>query len=382
MKSPLLCLLAAATSLSGLAHGSPVTGDPETLSGRQAAAQYEAYAFAYFTGNSKDGENIYFAASNGNDALDWQELNGGKPVLTSTKGTTGLRDPFVIRSPDGRKFFLLATDLSIGSGTSWGDAVRIGSRYLEVWESTDLVTWSEQRHVLVSPETAGNTWAPEAYYDQDLGAYVVFWASSLYAETDTNHTGNSYSRMLYTTTQDFVTFAEPEIWQDSGTARIDSTVLKSGKTYYRFTKDEGAVTGCTDIIQESSEDLLAQLNGWVTVASCIGRNAGTKAIEGPTSFRANPGDVNGDKFYLFVDEYGDRGYIPLETADIAKPNWKVSSNFKLPTSPRHGTVLPITAAELQRLKSSLGTLKEERSDETGSLIPGLYVPSKCRLTPR
>jgi len=82
------------------------------------AEEYEGYAFAYFTGNSIAGEKIYLAASKGNDALQWNELNGAQPILTSTQGTKGLRDPFLIRSHEGDKFFLLATDLSIGSGTS------------------------------------------------------------------------------------------------------------------------------------------------------------------------------------------------------------------------------------------------------------------------
>lgn len=315
---------------------------------------YEAYAFSYFTGNSLEGENIFFASSIGNDALKWQELNGGQPVLTSSLGTKGLRDPFLIRSPEGDTFYLIATDLSIGSGTSWDDAVRIGSRYLEVWESHDLKTWSAQRHVLVSPPTAGNTWAPEAYYDEDLGAYVVFWASSLYDESDTEHTGSTYHRMLYVTTRDFVTFSTPEIWQDAGTSRIDSTVIKADGVYYRFTKDEGASsTGCTDIIQERSTSLLATLPSWTIVDSCIGRKAGTAAVEGPTSFKSNVGDANGDKYYLFVDEYNDRGYIPLETTDIANPVWTVSPSFSLPKSPRHGTVVPITAAELASLTSGI-----------------------------
>ncbi|KAH8597584.1 glycosyl hydrolase [Bisporella sp. PMI_857] len=339
-------------------------------------AEFEAYAFAYFTGNTIAGEKIYFAASQGNDALHWNELNGGQPVLTSTKGTKGLRDPFIIRSPEGDTFYLLATDLSIGSGTSWGDSVRIGSRYLEVWESNDLKTWSAQRHVLVSPATAGNTWAPEAYYDTDIGAYVVFWASSLYAETDTSHTGSTYHRMLYVTTRDFVTFSSTQIWQDAGMSRIDSTVIESNNVFYRFTKDEGASgTGCSDIIQESSSSLLASLPSWTILDTCIGRDAGTSAVEGPTVFHSNPGDVNGQKFYLFVDEYSGRGYIPLETADISKPSWKVSASFSLPTSPRHGTVIPITAAELAGLTGS--SSKSKRSAiakrEGSPVLPGLYA---------
>jgi beta-xylosidase len=333
---------------------------------------FEGYAFAYFTNNSKAGENIYLAASDDNNALSWTELNNKQPILTSNEGTKGLRDPFVIRSPEGDMFYLLATDLSIGSGTSWGDAVRVGSLYLEIWESSDLKTWSQQRHVKVSPDTAGNTWAPEAYYDATIGSYVVFWASSLYEESDVDRTGPTYHRMLYVTTRDFVTFSEPEVWQDAGMSRIDSTVIQESDVFYRFTKDEGAGgTGCTDIIQERSDSLRATLNSWTQVAACIGKNAGTSAVEGPTAFKANPQDVNGDKFYLFVDEYGGRGYIPLETADIANPSWKVSSSYKLPSSPRHGTVIPITAKELAGLTA---TTVAARDTTSGSpVLPGLYA---------
>ncbi|MBB2975571.1 beta-xylosidase [Microbacterium endophyticum] len=322
---------------------------PVTVKAKLADQEYEGYAFAYFTGNTLAGEKIYMAASDGNDALSWSELNDGQPVLESEYGTKGLRDPFVIRSPEGDKFYLIATDLSIGGGTSWDASQRSGSRYLEVWESTDLINWSEQRHVRVSPDEAGNTWAPEAYYDESIGEYVVFWASKLYDSADTNHTGSTYNRMMYATTRDFVTFSEPQIWQD-GTSRIDSTVLEVDDVYYRFTKDEGAgTTGCSDIIQESSESLRAPLNEWTMTDSCIGRDAGTQAVEGPSIFKANEGDVNGDGYYLFVDEYGGRGYIPLHSDDIANPDWKVPASFDLPASPRHGTVVPVTAAELEAL---------------------------------
>lgn len=316
-------------------------------------SSFEGYAFAYFVGDSLAGENIYLAASTGNNALDWTELNGGQAVLSSSQGTRGLRDPFIIRSHEGDTFYLIATDLSIGSGTSWNDAVRTGSRYLEIWDSHNLVNWSAQRHVLVSPPTAGNTWAPEAFYDDELGAYLVYWASSLYDASDVEHTGTSYHRMLFATTRDFITFSEPQIWQDAGSSRIDSTVLKAGNLYHRFTKDEGAgSTGCADIIQESSAQLEDTLESWTVIATCIGAQAGTAAVEGPTAFKSNPDDVNGEKYYLFVDEYGRRGYIPLETQDIANPNWTVSQSYNLPGSPRHGTVLPVTAEELAVLTAS------------------------------
>jgi beta-xylosidase len=351
----------ATVTLTATAHVGAASADRAIeLTVREAPtpAAYEGYAFSYFTGNSIAGEKIYFAASRGNNALEWDELNDGQPKLESTMGEMGLRDPFLIRSPEGDRFFLIATDLSIGRNGNWDRAQRQGSRYLEVWESTDLVNWSEQRHVLVSPPTAGNTWAPEAYWDETLQQYVVFWASKLYAENDPDHTGNTYNRMLYATTRDFVTFSEPRIWQDRGESRIDSTVIKEDGVYYRFTKDEGGGgTGCSDIIQEKADSLTAvDLPGnpsWSFMDACIGRDAGTSAVEGPTVFKANSGDTSGSPYYLFVDEYGGRGYIPLGTNDLENPNWQVAADYNLPASPRHGTVIPVTGAELDVLREGI-----------------------------
>ncbi|WP_084039359.1 family 43 glycosylhydrolase [Demequina sp. NBRC 110053] len=329
-------------------------------------APFEGYGFSYFTGNSIDGEKIYFAASDGNDALHWDELNGGEPMLESEYGTRGLRDPFIIRSPEGDTFYMIATDLSIGRNGDWGAAQTNGSQYLEVWESDDLVNWSEQRHVKVAPDNAGNLWAPEAYYDESIGAYVVFWASKLYPDND--RSVSVPNEMLYSTTRDFVNFSEPQGWQ-TGLSRIDSTVLEEDGVYHRFTKDEGAgTTGCSDIIQEYSDDLRAPLDEWEFVTGCIGDNAGTGAVEGPSIVKSNPGDVNGDHYYLFVDEYGGRGYIPLQTDDIANPDWQVASDYDLPASPRHGTVFPVTAAELETLRAEIVTADPVKADEDGQVL--------------
>lgn len=86
-------------------------------------------------------------------------MKGGNPVLTSTLGTKGLRDPHIIRDPSGSKFYLIATDLKMygGASGSWDQVQRTGSKSISVWESTDLKTWSAQRLAVVSPTTAGMT---------------------------------------------------------------------------------------------------------------------------------------------------------------------------------------------------------------------------------
>ncbi|MGW0737491.1 family 43 glycosylhydrolase, partial [Streptomyces sp. NPDC002851] len=89
-----------------------LAGPPGIAAAADRQDPYTGYLFAYFTGEgTADGEQIRMALSRGNDPLHWRELNGGRPVLTSDLGEKGLRDPFVIRSPQGDKFYMIATDL-------------------------------------------------------------------------------------------------------------------------------------------------------------------------------------------------------------------------------------------------------------------------------
>lgn len=85
------------SSLAFLASASAAVIPREPVTRRQDAVVNEGYVFAYFRDNSLEGEKIFLAASNGNNALDWVELNDGNPILTSTEGTKGLRDPFLIK---------------------------------------------------------------------------------------------------------------------------------------------------------------------------------------------------------------------------------------------------------------------------------------------
>ncbi|NGO09826.1 family 43 glycosylhydrolase [Streptomyces sp. HC44] len=310
-----------------------------------AKAALKGYMFSYFTGEgTSDGEQLYAALSKGNDPLKWRELNDGKPVLTSTLGEKGLRDPFIIRSPEGDKFYQIATDLRIYGNGNWDASQRTGSKSIMVWESTDLVHWTNQRLVKVSPDSAGNTWAPEAFYDEARGEYVVFWASKLY--DNEAHTGDTYNRMMYATTRDFHTFSEPKVWIDRGYSVIDSTMIKHDDTYYRLSKDERNNTSSTPnskfIFQEKSDSILDP--SWDFVAEGIGKGE-MSAAEGPLVFKSN----TEEKWYSFLDEFGGRGYIPFETTDLASGNWTPSTGYDLPSKPRHGTVLPVTQAEYDRL---------------------------------
>ncbi|MCH6231173.1 family 43 glycosylhydrolase [Microbacterium sp. CFH 31415] len=326
------------------------------------AAADSRYLFAYFTADTIAGENIFLAASQGNSAMTWDVLGGGAPLVTSTFGEMGLRDPFILRAPEGDRFYLIATDLSIGRNGSWDRALDQGSAHLEIWQSTDLRTWSQQRHVKVSGPNASMTWAPEAYWDAAAGEFVVYWSSRVYLDGtrpyDKAGTPNStYSKVMYATTRDFVTFSPAKVWEDAGD-RIDSTMIEDDGTFYRFTKE---VTGCVDIVQESSGDMHALTvpgdYAWQTDASCISKTARntTRTTEGPTIFRANAGDTSlpagvDEGFYLFVDDFTGVGYLPLFTESLAAPQWRTVTGA-LPKS-RHGSVLPVTLNQWEAAKGA------------------------------
>jgi hypothetical protein len=307
---------------------------------------YVGYLFSYMLGEgSSNGEQVYFALSQGNDPTRWRQLNGGRPVMTSTVGTRGARDPFIIRSPQGDRFYQIATDLRIYGNGNWDAAQRTGSKSIVVWESTDLANWSAPRLVRVSPDTAGNTWAPEAYYDETLGQYVVYWASKLYPSNDPNHTASTYNRMMYATTSDFRTFSAPQPWVDKGYSTIDSTMIRHNGTYYRFTKDERSASQSTCgkfIIAETSTTILNR--NYSFLRDCIGRGSLSQG-EGPLVFKSN----TEQRWYMYIDEYGGRGYIPFTTTDLSSGQWSAVSSYSLPGRPRHGTVLPVTQAEYDRI---------------------------------
>ena len=158
-------------------------------------------------------DRIYFATSE--DGSQWTDLRAnGSPVLSSEIGDKGVRDPYLIRSPEGDKIFLIATDLSIYHRGGWGNAkaTSTGSTKLVVWESTDLVNWTEPRLVDVAGKIpgAGCAWAPEAFYDEATGNYVVYWAT---ASDESNSLGDRMN-MYYCTTRDFYTFTDPVLWID------------------------------------------------------------------------------------------------------------------------------------------------------------------------
>ncbi|WP_171683406.1 family 43 glycosylhydrolase [Paenibacillus planticolens] len=320
-----------------------------TVKEKPEAQDYQGYFFPYFAGEGySNGEQLYFALSQGNDPLHWTELNGGNPSILSNLGEKGLRDPYIIRSPEGDKFYLIATDLKIYGNNDWTAAQRTGSLAIMVWESTDLVNWSEQRMVKVSSDLAGNTWAPEAFYDKTTGEYVVFWASKMYS--DATKSGSPHQRIMYAKTRDFYTFTEAQEYYNPGYSVIDTTMIEHDNKIYRFTKDERNYNASTApngkmVFEQVSDSIFGN---FTTITEGIGKGS-ISVGEGPLVFKAN----GSNKWYLFIDYFSGGGYKPFETTDLASGVWTMSTNYALPSKPRHGTVLPVTMTEYNQLSAKV-----------------------------
>lgn len=313
------------------------------------------HLFAYFTGEDRaDGEQVRFTLSEGPGMSRWTEL-AAIPPLAPADG--GARDPFLVRTVDGSGFHLLATDLRIHGGAGWEEAIAHGSRNLLVWDSADLSSWEGPRRVEVMPERAGCVWAPEAVYDPGRDEYLVFWASTVYAEDDPGHHSPSYQRMFCAATKDFRNFGEPRAWLDTGHPVIDSTVVEDDGWFYRFTKDE-RLPGTPDapdakfVFVERSRDLTSQ--EYEPVTHGVGRGVdgapGVAHAEGPIVLAA----PDGPGWLLLLDEFGDRGYMPFRADRLDSPKWRPAVDpgvHTLPPGLRHGSVLPLTEAECAALRS-------------------------------
>lgn len=384
-----------------------------TVKAANTQEEYAGYLYAHFNehaGTTYDGiQQIFFGISK--NGTDWTALNNNQFVAESSVGDHGVRDPYIIRSAEGDKFYLIATDLDIDGYKypgNWGMMASQGSMGLVIWESEDLVNWSEPRLIDVASEiNAGMAWAPEAIYDEATGEYLVFWSSG--------KTNGKCNYIYVAKTRDFWNFTEPELYSNAsnlndGTpdaqgnprGNIDASIYKEGDTYYRLIKDESDIS----IRLQSSKKLLAygpdlkaddyvsvtwnedeekmpnrgalfqRINneGTITVTDSTGNSVTKPCLEqfafnyeGPTMFKFN----DREEWCILVDEYGRgaaagsgpaRGYIPFVSKNLDQENsvyLPSDDEFIMPDAAKHGTVIPITQKEYDALMSKWGTPKQE-----------------------
>ena len=307
----------------------------------------QAYLFVHFREKSTpDGEQVHFGLSK--DGFHWEAVNQGRPIAWAYYGAKGVRDFTIVRCHDRQKFYIFATDLSLAYGmrnqyhNSWYEISVNGSKYFSVWESDDLVNWSEQRLVKIGDDKFGCMWAPDLIFDKENEDYVLHW-SSPHHDYPNGEKGIYYSRI-----KDFEHFTKPEVlYRKSDSGVIDSAIYEENGIYYMFVKSE----------ENPAKNMLLKANQVTGPYTRIEKfdecmaDLATHVYEAPTAVCLEDG-----KWCLFLDYYGVRGagqgYVPFVSDDISEGKFERSdASFSFPYGFKHGTILPITLEEYERIKN-------------------------------
>lgn len=294
----------------------------------QAASEDTVLFFSFFRDNGQAG--LYLATSE--DGLNWEEVRKDHVWLAPKVGESVLmRDPCVITGADGL-FHMVWTP-------GWQE------RGVGHASSKDLIHWSEQHYipVMMHEPAAQNAWAPEAFYDESTGQYLIFWATTIpgrFSETEGQGDGENNHRIYYTATRDFKTFSDTKLFYDPGFNVIDSTIIKAGERYVMFLKNE-TLTPEEKNIRIATAD--RPEGPWSPASSAI---SGDYWAEGPSSIFWK------GYWYVYFDKYMTHQYGALRSADLKQ--WEdVSSQIFMPEGIRHGTVFAAPRTVLEQLRAQV-----------------------------
>ncbi|TWR25696.1 family 43 glycosylhydrolase [Mucilaginibacter pallidiroseus] len=310
---------------------------------------YAGYLFTYFNGEGSQQEAIRFALSK--DGYHFNAINQNKPIIVPATGSSsgGVRDPHILRAEDGKTFYMVATDMnSVKNGWEANHA-------MVLMQSTDLINW--RKTVVNIPQTfkkfadVNRVWAPQTIYDSQAGKYMIYWSMRFGKGPDVIY--YSYANKDFTglETEPRQLFFEP----NNGACIDADIVVKDGK-YHLFYKTESDGLG----IRIAKSDKLT--SGYVTNGKFIQQTK--DPVEGASTFKLN----DGSGYILMYDVYTKGRYQFTKTTDLE--NFKVvDQEVTMDFKPRHGTVIPITAAEMQRLQKHFSNVPKTKltAFEPGSL---------------
>jgi predicted GH43/DUF377 family glycosyl hydrolase len=316
-----------------------------------------AYLLVYFLDRD---HSLHFALSS--DGYTFTDVNHGQPVMKGEDlaEQKGIRDPHIVRGPDNA-FYLAMTDLHVfgqrmgfrptqwqrdASLYDWGN-----NRALVLMKSTNLVDWShtDLRLDLAFPGLAelGCVWAPETIYDPVKGKMMIYFTMRL----DHGRTGLyfSYTDDAFTKLE---TYPEELFKYPRETQILDGDITKVGDMFHLFY-----------VAQERGGGIKQAISGQINtnyVFDPAKVDPETVGCEAPTIWKRN----GENKWVLMYDVFGLRpsnmGFS--ETTDF-KTFTKLgyfndgvmkAANF---SSPKHGAVISLTAAEARRLAGHWGLLK-------------------------
>ena len=274
------------------------------------------YLAAYMKGT--DERHMYYALAE-DASFHFRELNGGQPILKASFDDRLIRDPMIFRDNDGI-YHMVAT-------VSWSHS------YFTIWESSDLIDWTNERLVHIDIPGATKVWAPEIVYDNENKNYTLYWTSDINGDWD-----NTASIYCFTT-KDFKTFTQPEVMFRDGPVLDANIIYHDGKYHLTYRRD--------GIWKVESSKLRGPYSAPVKVAE--------DNVEGPFVFPLHSGS-----FGMVWDYFGKSAGYGLMVSDDLQEWTRITNegfplyneNVSFPESIRHGSIILLSDDAISRLKTA------------------------------
>lgn len=283
-----------------------------------SADEGEYYVSSSFHEPADEGLRFIYSR----DGLHWDSIPG--TWLAPELGDSIMRDPSIWRGKDGT-YHLVWT-------IAWKGDTGIGYS-----SSTDLIHWTPQRRIPVmdSIRHTYSVWAPELFYDDTKGEYMIVFTAQVDDKTSTGRRNEhgDYHRMYYVTTRDFVAFSEPRLLYDAGYSCIDGVIVKRGEgDYVLVAKDNRKANSNLRVAFSRRPE------GPYTLP--LSRPFTGIFAEGPSVTKV------GVTYYIYYDLYRRHIYGASTTKDFIHFT-DVTSNAAFPAGHKHGTVFkaPVSTVE-------------------------------------
>ncbi|QES87808.1 family 43 glycosylhydrolase [Rhizosphaericola mali] len=293
-----------------------------------------AYLFVYFTGNAVTDESIHFGLSW--DGYHYRALNKNEPILQSNliSETGGVRDPHILRSQDGRTFYMVVTDMTSNKG--WNS-----NRGLTLLKSEDLIHWTSSviniQKRFKNQDSLLRVWAPQTIYDPYAKKYMVYFSMKHGIGPDIIY--YIYANNSFT---DFEGEPKQLFYSPTNKSCIDGDIIYAKGLYHLFFKTEDETIKGLKIATSKFPN-----KDYVLDDKYVQQT--DKPVEGAGVFPLN----NNKGFILMYDMYSSGKYQFTYTKDLK--NFKVvDQDVTMDFHPRHGTILPITKSEADRLIKKWG----------------------------
>ncbi|WP_437918862.1 glycoside hydrolase family 43 protein [Sphingobacterium sp. LRF_L2] len=314
-----------------------------------------AYLMVYF---KDETHGLYFALSK--DGYTFTDINNGNPIIAgdTIAEQKGIRDPYITRGVDGY-FYMAMTDLHIyaqkqgyrptewerdGREFGWGN-----NKNIVLMKSKDLIHWS---HTLLRVDQAfpgwegiGCAWAPELIYDARAGKMMMYF--SLRFRNGLNKIYYAYlnKECNKLDSEPKLLFQYPKHNKDY----IDGDITDVNGKFHLFYVSHDGTPGIKQAVSDSIQ------TGYQYDPSWYDPEEGS--CEAPNIWKR----IGEEKWVLMYDIYSIRphNFGFSETSDFKtftnlgrfNEGKMKTTNF---TSPKHGSVIHLTAKEAKQLVSYWG----------------------------